>query len=109
MQINLKINAPGKPSSSFQNRLLDIQKVLFDIMRLLLSRNQSIIKQIDTSLAQKQSELSLKNKQVSKGATTDITVRVFAETNQHKSKLYIRLRAKCSKKLKDLGIPRTSG
>ena len=62
MHINLKINAPGKPSSSFQNRLLGIQKkASLDSMRLLLSRNQSIIKQIDTSL--KNSELNLKTKQ----------------------------------------------
>ena len=63
MQINLKINAPGKPSSSFQNWLLGIQKkASFVSMRLLLSRNQSIIKQIDTSL-KKNSELNLKTKQ----------------------------------------------
>ena len=63
MHINLKINAPGKPSSSFQNRLLGIQKkASFDSMRLLLSRNQSIIKQTDT-LLKKNSELNLKTKQ----------------------------------------------
>ena len=62
MHINLKINAPGKPSPSFQNRLLGIQKkASFDSMRLLLSRNQSIIKQIDISL--KNSKLNLKTKQ----------------------------------------------
>ena len=39
---------------------------------------------------------------------SDIADGVFAEANQHKSKLYNRLRAKRSKKLKDLGIHRSS-
>ena len=83
MHINLKINAPGKPSSSFQNRLLGIQKkVSFDTMRLLLSRNQSIIKQIDTSL--KKLRVELENQ-----TNSDIANVVFAEANQHKSKLFI--------------------
>ena len=102
MHINLKINAPGKPSSSFQNRLLGIQKkASFDSMHLLLSRNQSIIKQIDTSL--KKLRVELENQ-----TNSDIANDVFAEANQYKSKLYNRLHAKRSKKLKGLGIHRTS-
>ena len=51
MHINLKMNALEKPSSFFRNRLLGFQKkASLDTMRLLLSHNQSIIKQIDTSL-----------------------------------------------------------
>ena len=75
MHINLKINAPGKPSSSFQNRLLGIQKkASFDSMRLLLSRNQSIIKQIDTSL--KKLRVELENQ-----TNSDIAYDVFAKAN----------------------------
>ena len=64
MHINLKINAPGTPSSSFQNRLLGIQKkASFDSMRFLLSRNQSIIKQIDISLKKLRDDLETKQTQ----------------------------------------------
>ena len=73
MHIYLKINAPGKPSSSFQNRLLGIQKkASFDSMWLLLSRNQSILRQIDTSL---------KNTELEYQTNSDIADGVFAEAN----------------------------
>ena len=64
-------------------------------------QNQSIIKQIDTSLKKLRVELE---DQTNSGIADD----VFTEANQHKSKLYNRLRAKRCKKLKDLGIHRTS-
>ena len=73
-----------KPSPSFQNRLLGIQKkASFDSMRFLLSRNQSIIKQIDTSLKKLKIELEDQT-------NSDIAGDVFAEANQDKSKLYNR-------------------
>ena len=45
MHINLKINAPGKPSSSFQNRLLGIQ------LGRQMSRRQTLILLWSTFLA----------------------------------------------------------
>ena len=57
MHINLKMNALEKPSSCFQNPTLGFPEEgvirhneTLDTMRLLLSHNQSIIKQIDSSL-----------------------------------------------------------
>ena len=67
----------------------------------MYSQNQSIIKQIDTSL--KKLRVELENQ-----TNSDIANDVFAEANQHKSKLYNRLHAKRSKFLKGLGIHRTS-